>query len=338
MTRNLRAALARTARMIVVTALTNALILIPQDRPAAAAALAGMSWTLSTAAASAQNSRYVITFTAPTSIPRGNSGTITYPFPAAFNVPAAVTFADMTLTVNGAAQLLAAGSSNTEWGVGMTTGPGGQIVLTNCRLAGCATAANATYVLTVGDGAAGGTDEIINSGLDGTYNMTITTRNGTTVLDTGTVGTTVSTTLTCSVSHSGGASSLAFDLTGTASDSSKSSTVTITSNVTHGYKLTIAATQAPTHTAYNATLPNWTGASTTVATTWPATEPGFGYSLNGGTTYFAFDTATPRTIGSGTTTVGTVNVTVNYRVTVRVGVDPAGIYVAEIYFGCVPIT
>lgn len=302
-------------------------------QPAAAAALAATSWTLSSNASSAQYVKSTFGFTAPTAFAK--SGTVTVQFPTSFVLAAGMAFGDTTLSVGGTAKTMAATASVTAWGVAVTPGAGGKLIFTNCSANACAAGANSAFIINVGDGASGGLNDITNPGTDATYGTVVTLSN----TDSGTINTTVSSTLGCTVTNTPAGSSFSFTLAGTAADTAKSSSVAITANATRGYKLAIGLNAAPTHTGYGSvTLLNTWGGTTTTAASWGAGQSGFGYSTDGGVTYKAFDTAgTPVVFSSGATTVGTVTVTVNYKVAAQAGVDAAGIYTASIYFTCTPI-
>lgn len=123
----------------------------------------------------------------------------------------------------------------------------------------------------------------------------------------------------------------------TPSDATKTSTVTVKSNARNGFNVTVLATKQATHTGYGATaLTNSWGGTTTVSAAW-TTGTGFGYSKDGGATYYSFDTVTPQPLMTAvgpTSTAGQTNV-LNYKAATD-WTQPAGIYTTTLLYVAVP--
>lgn len=126
------------------------------------------------------------------------------------------------------------------------------------------------------------------------------------------------------------------DAAGVATDTTKTSTISVITNATGGFSLAVRASQALTHTAYNTTtVPDNFGGTPTVASAWSAGGIGLGYSLDGGTNYYTFDTTTARTIHTGAGPTTGSNRVINYRASIDWTV-PAGVYKTTLYFIAVP--
>lgn len=145
-------------------------------------------------------------------------------------------------------------------------------------------------------------------------------------------------TLSMTLTHSPGPG-VTFDLapSGPTSDTGKSTAVVVTTNGNNGFAVTLHGNRSTLeHTAYpGAIIANtWPGASTMVASAWPS-GTGFGYSLDGGSTYLVVDTV-PRTVhsGAGPTAVTGSSKTINYKA--AIGYDTAGTYVLTLTFIVTP--
>lgn len=133
---------------------------------------------------------------------------------------------------------------------------------------------------------------------------------------------------------------MTFDLdpTTTVRDTDNTTTLTIKTNAKNGYTVTAIANHQLEHSAYSGTfVTNNFGGTSTVGATWSNGEIGFGYSLDGGTNYLIFDTATARTVKTSanpTSASGDTQV-LNYRAEIDYSV-PAGIYTMTVTFVATP--
>lgn len=187
------------------------------------------------------------------------------------------------------------------------------------------------------------------------YKILITTnQSGTTDLDTASamvniqpnlaVQLTVESDLVFTVTNTGGTNTIVYDLTPSTAptDITKSTTLLVKTNAKNGYTVNVVANRQLTHTGYSGTtvantIGGGTPATSTTPQTWGANDTGFGYSLNAGSTYYLFDTATARNVmtkASPSAAAGDSQV-LNYKA----GIDftvPAGIYTNTITFVATP--
>lgn len=156
-----------------------------------------------------------------------------------------------------------------------------------------------------------------------------------------TVTLTVQSGLVFTITNSSGTNELAFDLdpAATDEDTAKNTVLLVKTNAKNGFAVTAIANQQLTHTGYSGTtVANSWGGTSTAPSAWASNGgTGFGYSLNGGTTYFTFDTTTQRAVmtSSAPTPNAGQSQTLNYKSEVDWTV-PAGIYTATISFIATP--
>lgn len=175
----------RVVAMLVASAVLLLSIGFYTTSIAQAANLADISDTLSDSDLSAE-SDHTVRFVVPTStlagVPAGGgaAGTITINFPT-FNVPAAMDFEDIDMTVNGAEQgLSAAGASGANnWNATVSSGVGGSVSLETGDTA--ALTGGEVVVIEIGENAtegAAGVEQIVNPAGAGSVQLQVTAGTG----------------------------------------------------------------------------------------------------------------------------------------------------------------